>query len=450
MVAARVAARGRSWSWTRRHGSTSASKHGMLLSRSMLPCRHSKRRVCVRVAAADMVDQVDCAGGDKLSRAQPDLLRVDEAVVSHLRSRRREDARLVGADVLFVDAYCSGVAGDMLSAALLHTAEVPFDVIERGLQSLMKSFHGTSNKYNCVKGEGEEIMGDSLKVTQPFDAWYVKVTLTEKSGIVAPRFNVIEAELSKKASNVNGTDKSVDVQSLQSYLKRHRNRNYRDIKAMLQFTFEDGGLTEGAYRIALRAFKFLAEAEAKVHGMEVDLVHFHEVGCVDSIIDIVTVSMAIDYLQPAEVIVSPLPIGRGVIRGAAHGPLPNPAPATIEILCASNTPTYDAGIDVELVTPTGACLVAAITAGSSRWPQMRPMCVAYGCGTKSFADRPNVLRVILGSQRDHDPDDNLARIMSGKDGQIDHHNHHHEHHHDHIDPQHHHHHHHHHQSNNHD
>ena len=155
-------------------------------------------------------------------------------------------------------------------------------------------------------------------------------------------------------------------------------------------------LMKGAREIAERAFRLLAEAEADVHGMEVEDVHFHEVGAVDSIVDIVGVAAALDYLG-AGVLCSPLPMGRGTVR-AQHGVLPLPAPATVS--CLRGVPTFDAGIDGELVTPTGACLVAATAAGFPRWPDLAPERCGWGAGTKELADRPNLLRVILGSSVD--------------------------------------------------
>jgi len=160
------------------------------------------------------------------------------------------------------------------------------------------------------------------------------------------------------------------------------------------------GLTEGAGEIALRAFKLLAHAEAACHGMAVEDVHFHEVGAVDSIVDIVGAAVAVDYLSPAEVLVSPLPMGRGIIRGAAHGPLPSPPPATVGVLCGSGIPTFDAGVDGEFVTPTGACLAAALSEGRTcEWPTLKPERVSYGAGTKTWPDRPNLLRIVAGENR---------------------------------------------------
>lgn len=197
-----------------------------------------------------------------------------------------------------------------------------------------------------------------------------RVVAAERSAIVAPRFVV-------------GEDGQQPF------------RDYAEIKRMLA----SAALPPGAEAIASRAFRLLAEAEAAVHGMPVDDVHFHEVGAVDSIVDIVAAALALDHVAASEVVVSPLPMGRGIIRGAAHGPLPCPAPATLGILCSCKLPTFDAGCDGELVTPTGACLVGAVATSASRWPAMVPLSCGYGAGSRDPADRPNLLRVVLGEQQ---------------------------------------------------
>jgi uncharacterized protein (TIGR00299 family) protein len=167
-------------------------------------------------------------------------------------------------------------------------------------------------------------------------------------------------------------------------------RDYRGIVALLN---QCASLTEGARRLALAAFERLGRAEAEIHGTTLDRVHFHEVGAVDSIVDITAAAIGFDYLG-AQVVCSPLPMGRGTTR-SAHGVIPLPAPATV--LCLAGAPTYDAGLSEEFVTPTGACLVATVAASFGGWPAFRPERVGLGAGTKEFSDRPNVLRAILGT-----------------------------------------------------
>ncbi len=166
-------------------------------------------------------------------------------------------------------------------------------------------------------------------------------------------------------------------------------RHYSDIVAMIDVAVLPGGAKERAQRI----FRRLAEAEAKVHGVSVEKVHFHEVGAVDSIIDIVATSIGLEYLGVGEIIASPLPWGSGWVE-SAHGRMPVPAPATAELM---------AGLEVhggigpgERVTPTGAAIVAAL-GRSGTMPAMTVLGVGHGAGTKDFPDRPNILRLVLGS-----------------------------------------------------
>lgn len=153
------------------------------------------------------------------------------------------------------------------------------------------------------------------------------------------------------------------------------------------------GLDSEVEALARRIFRHLAEAEAEVHRMPVDRVTFHEVGAVDSIADIVAAAAGFAYLG-ARIAVSPLPIGRGTVS-CQHGVLPLPAPATL--LCLRGVPTYDPGLEVELVTPTGAAIVATVASEFVRWPSFSPERVGYGVGTRVLADRPNGLRAVLGS-----------------------------------------------------
>ena len=145
---------------------------------------------------------------------------------------------------------------------------------------------------------------------------------------------------------------------------------------------------------ALKVFTILAEAEAKVHGCEIETVHFHEVGGVDAIIDIVGAAICLAHLGIEKLYCSPLPMPRGWVS-CAHGQLPLPAPAVCEILC--NTPTYGVDFDREMVTPTGAALAKALCADFGPMPPMRITKTAYGAGKREQNNgQPNLLRLIIG------------------------------------------------------
>ncbi len=166
-------------------------------------------------------------------------------------------------------------------------------------------------------------------------------------------------------------------------------RGFGEIRSLI----ERSALDTRAKEIALEAFVLLAEAESRVHACRVDDVRFHEVGAVDSIVDIVGTAVAVVELGVERVISSPLPMTRGFVR-SRHGTLPLPAPATIEIL--KGVPTYGDPRMRELVTPTGAALVVALADEFGRFPRMTPERVGYGAGTSEDADYPNLLRAILG------------------------------------------------------
>jgi uncharacterized protein (TIGR00299 family) protein len=166
-------------------------------------------------------------------------------------------------------------------------------------------------------------------------------------------------------------------------------RTYATVRAML----DAARISDAVKARAHRTFHRLAVAEARVHRSSIDDVHFHEVGAVDALADIVGSAAALDHLG-ADLVVSPLPIGRGFVR-AAHGVLPLPAPATVE--CLRGLATYDAAIDFELVTPSGAAIVGAQATAAGRWPSMAPERTGWGAGSAELADRPNVLRAVLGA-----------------------------------------------------
>jgi uncharacterized protein (TIGR00299 family) protein len=163
----------------------------------------------------------------------------------------------------------------------------------------------------------------------------------------------------------------------------------------------DGSALSGEGRDrAKQLFARLGEVEAAVHGTSVDRVHLHEVGSLDSIIDIVGSVFAMEQLGADEVTASPLNLGGGTIR-SAHGLYPVPAPATIRLL--EGAPVYSGPQSAELVTPTGALLLTHYASAFGPVPAMRVRHVGYGAGTRDFPDAPNVLRVLVGERDDAAP-----------------------------------------------
>jgi hypothetical protein len=156
---------------------------------------------------------------------------------------------------------------------------------------------------------------------------------------------------------------------------------------------EEADLPDRVRRRALAVFGALGEVEARLHGRPVEQVHFHEVGGVDAIVDIVGVCAALEVLDVGEVHVGPIAQGQGMIR-TAHGHLPIPAPATAELL--RGAPVFGTGVNLELTTPTGAALMAALATRFGTMPAMSVAAVGYGAGDRELDDRPNVAQVVIG------------------------------------------------------
>ncbi len=168
-------------------------------------------------------------------------------------------------------------------------------------------------------------------------------------------------------------------------------RHLADIQALL----EKAALPEQATARALKIFNHLAEVEGKLHNVPPGEVHFHEVGAVDSVLDIVGTCVGLELLEISELVCSPLNVGGGRVD-AAHGSLPVPAPATAELL--KDIPIYSSGVEGELVTPTGAALVAALASEFGPLPSMKVAKIGYGAGEKDYSGHPNIARLFIGEE----------------------------------------------------
>jgi uncharacterized protein (TIGR00299 family) protein len=156
---------------------------------------------------------------------------------------------------------------------------------------------------------------------------------------------------------------------------------------------ERASISDGAKRTAITIFEALGAAEAKVHNTAIEKVHFHEVGAVDAMVDIICSAVGTDALGVDEIVCSPLNVGGGTVK-CAHGVLPVPVPATVELL--QGAPVYSSGIQVELVTPTGAAIVKALAKRFAPFPTMTIEKSGYGAGSRDFAGHPNVVRLTIG------------------------------------------------------
>lgn len=196
----------------------------------------------------------------------------------------------------------------------------------------------------------------------------------------------IRAEKTTKRG-ITATDVAVKL-----YHHHNHGRKFSEIKRVI----EESGLSDGVKSRAVAMFRRLGEAEAKIHGKDIEDIHFHEVGAVDALVDIVGACICLDLLKIEKVYSSPMPTFHGRIE-IAHGIFPLPAPATAEIL--KGVPWQTVGVEGELVTPTGAAIITEIATSYGPMPEMISTSIGYGAGKQDFG-MPNVLRVIVGEVRE--------------------------------------------------
>ena len=238
---------------------------------------------------------------------------------------------------LYFDCF-AGAAGDMILGALLD-AGLPFDELKSALGSL------------AVEG------------------WDVSVDRVVKTGVTAAKFRVHE----RVPAGGGG----------------HAHHHLKHIFAAI----DRSALSAGAKARATRMFQRLGEAEAAIHNTTMERVHLHEVGAMDSIIDIVGAAFAMEWFNAERVVVSPINVGGGMVK-SAHGMFPVPAPATLALV--KGAPVYSSGVQMETLTPTGALILTEYATAFGPVPPMTVRRVGYGAGDREIAETPNVVRVLVG------------------------------------------------------
>jgi len=200
-------------------------------------------------------------------------------------------------------------------------------------------------------------------------------------------------EIKKSLKNgISGTDFNVIIEEDHSHHSHHHHhhhsRNLSDISNIINSSPLDSSVKE----LSLKIFHEIAAAESKIHAKSIDEIHFHEVGAIDSIVDIVASAVCLNMIKPDKIISSPLNLGEGTVE-CAHGIFPVPAPATAEIL--KGIPVYSSGIKKEMTTPTGAAIIKCIAEEFSSFPAMKIDSTGYGLGKRNL-EVPNVLRAVIG------------------------------------------------------
>ena len=269
--------------------------------------------------------------------------------------------------VLYFDCF-AGAAGDMVLGALID-AGVKLEDVRRALGSLAIS---------------------------PAMVWTERVTRT---GIAATKFCVKgehgPLDHAHDHSRDHGHDHDHHHGNRHVHTEPHEEKHHHVQRTLADINrlIDGSALSQKGKERATELFARLGEAEAAIHGTSLAQVHLHEVGAVDSIIDIVGTVFAMETLGVERVVASPLNVGSGTVR-TAHGVYPVPAPATARLL--KDAPIYAGAQKVEMVTPTGALLVTGYAQAYGPVPPMRVAQIGYGAGNRDFADMPNVLRVLIG------------------------------------------------------
>ncbi|UCF55793.1 MAG: LarC family nickel insertion protein, partial [Deltaproteobacteria bacterium] len=235
--------------------------------------------------------------------------------------------------IAYLDCF-SGISGDMFLGALLD-AGLAFEELKKSLGTL------------------------------PLDRYSLEMKREERGDLFGTRF-VVKVEKEKQ-----------------------EHRGLMDIKKIIQA----GGLSKEVQKKSIQIFESIAREEGKIHNCPPEKAHFHEVGALDSVIDIVGGVFGIEFLGIASISASSLPLGSGFAK-TEHGTIPIPAPATVALL--KGIPVYDSGLKHELVTPTGAALVKGLAGSFGSMPSMTVERVGYGAGSRDLPDRPNLLRIIIG------------------------------------------------------
>ncbi|MCF8095751.1 MAG: nickel pincer cofactor biosynthesis protein LarC [Desulfobacteraceae bacterium] len=234
--------------------------------------------------------------------------------------------------------------------------------------------------FDCFSGiSGDMTLAALIDLGVPVD--WLKNTLAEKLPLQG-------FDLEAQTVDCSG----ISARQVSVIARDDAERDYRAISGLIS----ESALPASVIETALAMFDRLAEAEAKIHGCAKQDVHFHEVGGVDSIVDMVGAALAVDYLGIDEVVASPLPLGSGSVE-CRHGTLPVPAPATAALL--EGVPVYGSDIPFELVTPTGAAIITTLAKSFDNLPDMILAKTGYGAGSRKHSGGPNVLRVITGRNR---------------------------------------------------
>jgi uncharacterized protein (TIGR00299 family) protein len=272
--------------------------------------------------------------------------------------------------IAYLDCF-AGISGDMFLGALVDSG-VPIGALQDAVKALS--------------------LDASLQISK-----------VDRSGISSTKVQVLEGDRPAEEVAVAST-----AHTHEEHTHSHKEHHHPELEhshphahgrslSEIRKLIESAELTDAIKRTAIHAFELLGASEAKIHNVDIEKIHFHEVGAVDAIVDIVAASAGIHALGIDAWYASPLNVGGGMVD-CAHGRFPVPAPATADLL--REVPTYSAHIQKELVTPTGAALIRALAPAFGPQPAMRVQKIGYGAGTRNPKNFPNVLRLSIGESGD--------------------------------------------------
>jgi pyridinium-3,5-bisthiocarboxylic acid mononucleotide nickel chelatase len=265
--------------------------------------------------------------------------------------------------IAYLDCF-SGISGDMFLGALLDAGVFP------------------------------KLLEDTVAALN-IDA-RLEISRVVRGGISAAKVDVYshgEKDLPKEVFWKQQEQRHEHEQSHSHSHEHHHAHDHARTLTKIRGIIEKAAFSDTSKATAIRIFEALGEAEAEIHHTSIDQVHFHEVGAVDAMVDIVCAAVGAESLAIDEWVCSPLNVGGGTVT-CAHGTLPVPAPATLNLL--QDAPIYSSGPQVELVTPTGAAIVKTLSHRFGSFPAMKIEKAGYGAGTREFPDHPNLLRLTIG------------------------------------------------------
>jgi uncharacterized protein (TIGR00299 family) protein len=286
--------------------------------------------------------------------------------------------KLILMRIAYLECF-SGMSGDMFLGALVD-AGVPAALLEKAVSAL-----GVGARLEILRVERSGISATKV------DVWVDgEKDLPRSAGVPPASRRDGGATPHPHEHEHHGHTRSHPGETRTGVSAPHeRSRGLIEIRGIIAAA----SISETAKKTAIAIFEALGRAEAKIHNTSIESVHFHEVGAVDAMVDIVCAAVGAEALGVEEIICSPLNVGGGTVK-CAHGTFPVPAPATVELL--ADAPVYSSGLQAELVTPTGAAIVKTLARRFAVFPEMKIERSGYGAGTRDFPGHPNVVRLTIG------------------------------------------------------